>query len=180
MQALKSMLFDGWQPLVHVLAVGVPGYVGLIVLLRITGKRTLTKMNAFDFVVTVALGSTLATMLLSGKVSLAAGLSAFALLIFLQFAVTFAAVRSPRVRSLVKAEPTLLLHRGEFLHVAMRRERVSRDEVIAAARKAGIADLADVAAVVLETDGEMSVIGMAEMRADGSGMDRATLPENRR
>jgi uncharacterized membrane protein YcaP (DUF421 family) len=58
------MFYDGWFRLVRVLVVGSCGYVALIALLRISGKRTLAKLNAFDFVVTVALGSTLATVLL--------------------------------------------------------------------------------------------------------------------
>ena len=55
------MFFDSWAGLGRVLVVGVLAYSALVLLLRISGKRTLTKMNAFDLVVTVALGSTLAT-----------------------------------------------------------------------------------------------------------------------
>ena len=93
------MLFDSWYDLLRVLIVGVCAYVGLVALLRLTGKRTLSKMNAFDLIVTVALGSTLATVLLSGDVSLAEGMLALALLCALQYAVAFASVRSGRSRS---------------------------------------------------------------------------------
>lgn len=88
--------------------------------LRISGKRTLSKWNAFDFVVTIALGSTLATVLLSKQVALAEGVLAFALLIALQFAITSLSVRSSVVRRLIKAEPTFLLAQGQFLHRAMK------------------------------------------------------------
>jgi hypothetical protein len=67
------MLFDDWSGLLRVLIVGTSAYVGLVTLLRFTGKRTLSKMNAFDMIVTVALGSTLATVLLSSDVALAEG-----------------------------------------------------------------------------------------------------------
>ena len=60
-----TMLFDDWRSLGRVLLVGTAVYISLVAILRISGKRTLTKFNAFDFVVTVALGSTLATVLLS-------------------------------------------------------------------------------------------------------------------
>ena len=56
------MLFDSWAGLGRTLLVGPLAYVALVLLLRISGKRTLTKLNAFDLVVTVALGSTLATV----------------------------------------------------------------------------------------------------------------------
>ena len=109
------MFFDDWGGLVRVAVVGVLAYAGLVLLLRVSGKRTLSKMNAFDLVVTVALGSTLATVLLSSSVALAEGLLAFALLIFLQFAVTWLSVRSSSFRRLVKNEPKLLFYDGGFL-----------------------------------------------------------------
>lgn len=138
--------------------VGAVAYAMLVLLLRASGKRTLTKLNAFDLVVTVALGSTLATVLLNKSVSLAEGMLAFAVLIALQFAITWASVRSERVRRLVKSEPTLLLHRGRFLDSAMRSQRVTRDELLAVLRANGETEPDRVAAVVLETDGSFSVI----------------------
>lgn len=128
------MLFDGWDDLGRLLVVGTLAYVGLIVMLRSTGKRTLSKMNAFDLVVTVALGSTLSSALLSQDISLSEGLLAFALLCALQLVVTFLSVHSQRVRSFVKVEPSLLYFRGQFLDSRLRRERVTREEVLAAVR----------------------------------------------
>jgi uncharacterized membrane protein YcaP (DUF421 family) len=91
-------------------------YAALVLLPRISGKRTrtLTKLNAFNLVVTVALGSTLATVLLSKSVALAEGVLALGLLIFLQYAIAWLSVRSPRFQAFIKAEPTLLVHRAAF------------------------------------------------------------------
>lgn len=75
------MWFDGWYGIARVLVIGSAAYVALIALLRISGKRTLSKLNAFDLVVTVALGSTLATILLSKDVALAEGIAAFVVLV---------------------------------------------------------------------------------------------------
>ena len=152
------MFFDGWMTLGRTALIGALAYVALVLLLRISGKRTLSKMNAFDFVVTVALGSTLATVLLSSSVSLARGVLAFAVLIFLQFIITWLSTRSSAVRSLVKAEPTLLVHKGEFLRGAMKRERVTEEEVRAAMRSQGISAVEEVEAVVLETTSDISVV----------------------
>jgi uncharacterized membrane protein YcaP (DUF421 family) len=152
------MFFDSWYDLGRVLLVGAAAYVSLVVMLRLSGPRTLSKLNAFDLVVTVALGSTLATVLLSGDVSLAEGLLAFAVLIGLQFLVTWTSVRFSRVNKLVKSEPVMLMRHGRFLRQAMRRARVVEDEVRSVLRDQGVARLEDVEAVVLETDGSMSVI----------------------
>jgi uncharacterized membrane protein YcaP (DUF421 family) len=140
-----------------------------VLLLRVSGKRTLAKLNAFDLIVTVALGSTLATVLLSKSVALVEGLAAFALLAGLQYLVAWLSVRSSRFGELVKSEPTLLLHRGRFLEGAMRAQRVTRAEVLAALRGSGAVEAGQVAAVVLETDGSLSVIQDAG-RSGGIGI----------
>lgn len=154
----EALLFSDASQLLRTLTIGVLAYACLIVLLRATGKRTLSKMNAFDFVVTVALGSTLATILLSKEVTLAQGVLALGLLVGLQYAITWSSVRIAWVRRLVTGEPTLLVHRGELLPDALRRTRVTEEEVRAAVRGAGLPALEEVDAVVLETDGSFSVI----------------------
>lgn len=152
------VFFDSWDSLGRTALTGVAAYAGLVLLLRISGKRTLAKMNAFDLVVTVALGSTLSTILVSKDVPLADGVLALGLLIALQFAVAWTAVRAPRFESVLKSSPSLLLYRGELRRRELLAQRVSDAEVRAAVRSAGYADLEDVGAVVLETDGTFSVI----------------------
>jgi uncharacterized membrane protein YcaP (DUF421 family) len=152
------MFFNGWTGLLRVVAVGVPAYVALIVLLRISGKRTLSKFNAFDLIVTVAFGSMLAAGFLNSDRALADIVAGFALLVLLQFAITWSSVRWRTVSRLVKAEPQLLYHRGEFLRDALRRERVTETEVLSAIRSQGHASMTDVESVVLETDGTFSVV----------------------
>lgn len=152
------MLFDGFESLARVLVVGVLAYAALVLFLRISGRRTLSKMNSFDFVVTVALGSTLATVLLSESVSLADGLVAFGLLISLQFMVTWTNVRLQWMQKIVTGEPIMLFYQGEFLPLSLRKARVTENEIRAAVRSAGVAHLEKIGAVILETDGSFSVI----------------------
>lgn len=155
---MGDVFFDSWFGVLRVVVVGGLAYAGLILVLRISGKRTLSKWNAFDFVVTIALGSTLATVLLSKDVKLAEGLTAFVLLVGLQFILTWIAVRSDNADRLFKSSPTLLLKRGEFIDAKMLATRVTESEVLAAVRASGVASLGDVEAVVLETDGSFSVV----------------------
>jgi uncharacterized membrane protein YcaP (DUF421 family) len=144
-------------------------YALLVLFLRISGKRTLAKMSAFDLVVTVALGSTLSTILVSRDVPLADGVVALALLIGLQYGVAWTSVRWPWFERVVKSGPSLLLHRGELRHAQLRRNRVAEEEVRAAARGAGHAALGKVGAVVLETDGGFSVIRWEDL-SSGDGL----------
>ena len=165
------MLFDTWEGLLRVVVMGGSAYVALITILRISGKRTLAKMNAFDLVVTVALGSTFATILLSRDVALAEGVVAFVVLVLLQYIIAALSVRFDVVENLAKSEARCLLVDGVIDGAALLRERVTREEVLCAVRSAGLGDLDDVAAVVLETDGTFSVVSRDRARS------RSALPE---
>jgi uncharacterized membrane protein YcaP (DUF421 family) len=156
------MMFDNWAGLGRTLMVGTFAYLGLVVMLRASGKRTLSKMNAFDLVVTVAIGSTLAATLLNQDVALAEGLLAMALLVGLQFAITWLSVRSQAVSEFVKSEPSLLYHQGRYMERELKRMRVTRSEVQAAVRQTGKLSIEAVDAVVLETDGTFSVLSAAD------------------
>jgi uncharacterized membrane protein YcaP (DUF421 family) len=166
------MFFDDWDSIVRILLVGVLAYVGLVVLLRLSGNRTLSKMNSFDLVVTVAFGSTLSTILVNKNVSLAEGLTALALLVVLQLVVTWSSVRSRTISKAVRTAPTMLLRDGALLHDALRQARVTEDDVLAAVRQHGHGSLQMIAAVVLESDGSLSVIAGDKM---GDGCACASL-----
>lgn len=152
------MLFDNLHGLLRVVVISILAYAGLILALRLAGKRALAKLNAFDLVVTVALGSTLATVLLTKDVALLEGLLAFSMLMILQWAVARLSIASSLFRGLVRSEPRLLVEDGVYRRTAMREERITTGEIDAAVRSAGIGRMEDVGAVVLETDGSFSVI----------------------
>jgi uncharacterized membrane protein YcaP (DUF421 family) len=164
------MWFDSWSDLLRVLAIGAAAYVTVVVVLRASGKRTLAKLNAFDLVVTVALGSTLATILLNGTVSWAEGAAGLAVLAFLQSAVAWVSVRRPWLRNVVTARPAMVLRDGLPVPATMKRERISLDEIRQAVRATGAGDLASVAGVVLESDGSLSVI-TTERLGNGSALE---------
>ncbi len=165
---MSQIFFDNWETLFRTLIIGVLAYVSLILLLRISGRRTLSKMNAFDMVVTVALGSTLATILLNRDVALAEGVLAFALLIGMQYLVTWSSVRIPWVRKIVTGEPALLVYEGKLLPSALKRARVTEDEIHSAVRSAGRQTFEQIKAVVLETDGSFSVVQHENAQATSS------------
>ncbi len=146
------------NPFISTIILGTIAYVAIIVMLRLSGKRTLSKWNAFDFVVTIAFGSILSSILLSTKDSFGTGILGFALLVLFQYILTWISARSSLVQKLVKAEPALLLYQGQFLDDVLKRERVAKGEVLAALRASGIGAIEDADAVVLETDGSFSVI----------------------
>ncbi|MFZ0014826.1 MAG: YetF domain-containing protein [Acidimicrobiia bacterium] len=159
--AVRLMWFDNWSSVLRIVVVGTLGYIALISLLRVSGKRTLSKMNAFDFVVTITLGSVFGGLLLNDAVSLTEGVTAIALLVVLQWVVSSIYVRSTNFEKLVKGEPQLLFDRGRFLDRTLRRERVTREEVQAAMRASNVVNH-ERALAVLETDGSVTVIAAQE------------------
>src|SRR5690606_20920299 len=127
-------------------------------ILRLAGKRTLSDFNAFDFVVSVALGSVLATILLSADVSFVEGATAFVVLAALQFLDAFTTRRIAALRTVLTARPTVLLRDGVPDSAALRRHRLSEDDLRQAVRMSGAGSMTDVAAAVLEANGDISVI----------------------
>lgn len=160
------MFFDSFSGLLRVLIVGSVTYIWLIGLLRFSGKRTLAQLNAFDFIVTVALGSTLATVALSDSVAWAEGALALGLLAALQFVVAWAAVHMSWFRRAVTSAPTVLLRDGKPDRSALLRQRISEESLRQIVRSAGIGGLELVAAVILESNGKISVIPSNQL---GSG-----------
>ncbi len=156
--SLSSALFGGWSGILDTVITGILCYFGLVILLRLSGKRTLSKWNSFDFVVTIAFGSILASALLSDGTALVQALVAFAVLILLQFIITWTAVRSDVVQALIKSEPSLLLFKGKLIDSILTKQRVAEGEVLAAIRLSGYSSISEVDAVILETDGSFSVI----------------------
>ena len=155
---MEKLFFNGWTPLIHVAVVGVAAYLFLVLMLRVSGKRTLSRMNAYDVVVTMALGSVLTKAMLTADQSLSESLLAIFLLIAFQVAVSAASLRWPWVRKLTSAEPAVLYHDGTFADATLRRERVCRDEVVSAIHQKGVRELDQVDAVILGANGELCVL----------------------
>src|SRR5690606_27450038 len=139
------MLFDSWYDLARVAAVSVLSYGALVLILRLSGNRSLAKLNIFDFVVTIALGSTLATVLLSSDVSFAEGALAFVMLAGLQWVVSWLSVRAGWFGNLIRSEPRLVMREGEFLEQAMRQERLTRSDIESTIRKKGYGGIENIA-----------------------------------
>lgn len=152
------LFFDGWGPLLRIVVVGTLSYVALLLMLRVSGMRTLARMNAFDFAITVALGTTFGRLLTAEDMTLVEALVAFSLLISLHLASTYLAARSRLVDHALGPQPVLVVYRGEFLRGSMRRERITRAEILATLRENGIGGVEEVEAVTVERNGQLSVV----------------------
>lgn len=170
--------FGGWEPIARVLVVGTLAYTAMVVLLRLSKKRTLSQMNAFDFIITVALGASFGRILTAKSVALAEALAAFALLIVLQLVVSHLQVRSATFSRLVTDSPRLLLYQGRILQDALNKERITEGELKTALRQKGVKSFDEAEAVVLEPNGNFAVV-KRNVAGTGNGSTLAPLLEQR-
>ncbi len=165
------MFFENWHEMLRIFISAIIAYVVFVTILRVSGKRTLSKWNVFDFIVTIALGSLLADVIVSESNRIYEGLFAAALLIALQFLITFLSTRFDWVKHLVKAKPTLLYYQNEYRKDAMKKQRVVKAEILAAMRSSSIGSVDAVEAVVLEADGSFSVIEKSDSKGTDSALE---------
>ncbi len=135
------------------------GIVWVVVLIRINGLRSLSKMTNFDFIMTVALGSLLASAAGAGDwIGFVQPLAGMVGLFVAQNVAARLRKTSDAVEAAMQNEPVLLMKDGEICEAALRSERVAQSDLIAKLREANALDLSKVKAVVLETTGDVSVL----------------------
>jgi uncharacterized membrane protein YcaP (DUF421 family) len=169
--------FESWYNVERTVTLSVIGFLALIALLRVSGKRTLSKLNVFDFVFVVAVGSVFASTIISKDVTLVEGIAALTTLVVIQLMLAELAARWPFAERIINGEPTLLLSHGRFIPRALKRERITEEEVRAAIRGKGVTRVEDVDAVVLENDGTLTVAWTSkEPGATETALVDATVP----
>lgn len=131
----------------------------IVALVRLVGLRSFSKMTAFDFVATIAMGSLLAAAAAAGTwTKFAQIMVAMTILLLVQWGLSRARTASDRVRRVLGNTPVLLMQDGTFCEAAMRQTRVAREDVLAKIRAANGLNYASIRAVVLENTGDISVL----------------------
>ncbi|MBY5959081.1 DUF421 domain-containing protein [Membranicola marinus] len=155
---MEHIFIDEWSRLLEILIITPLLYAVIILYIRIFGKRTTSQMNSFDWIVTVALGSLVATTVIDKKTSLLSGELAIFCLMFLQYLLTKTMLHSKTVKNVIRSSPRILVFEGKFLTDNMVTERIAEEEVYSAIREKGLSNRQEVYALVLESDGQFSVI----------------------
>lgn len=168
---MDMILFDSLDTLLRIVISAVVVYFCIVVFLKISGKRSTSQLNNFDWVVTVMIGSIGASTILLKSVPLVEGIASIVTLLSLQYIVTKYASISPEFASVILSEPCVLFYEGQFLPDVMRKERLTRQELECAIRSEGIHDFNEVAAIILESDAKLTVLPKREesKRYDNEG-----------
>lgn len=174
---MKDLFFKDWESLYNIVVCATVSYITLFLFIRISGKRTLAKLNAFDFVVAVTLGSTLSSMILL-KVTVSEGLTALIVIIALQYLLAYFAKKSKTMEKAINSTPTLLFYNGEFINSNMEKELITEEEIYAEIRQYRIERIADVRAVVMELNGEMTVVKKSDVLSARTSLDDIDTDKN--
>jgi uncharacterized membrane protein YcaP (DUF421 family) len=132
-------------------------YIAVIIYTKVFGKRSLSKMSSFDFAMTVAVGSLIATTALSPSVSLLDGIVGLFMIYFFQLSIAFLR-RWDRFKNAIDSSPLLLVSKGIILKENLKKSKLSEGDLRSKLREANVLDLADVRAVVFETTGDVIVM----------------------
>lgn len=132
-------------------------YLAVIFFTRLAGKRSFSKMSSFDFAMTVAVGSMIATTVLSKSVSLWDGIIGLGAVYILQISVALLR-RYKMVKKVVDNSPLLLMDGTKILHDNLRKARVSEEDLRSKLREANVIRLKEVRAVIFESTGDISVM----------------------
>lgn len=151
-----------WTAVMMVILSSVVIYISVIAFTRFSGLRSFSKMSSFDFAMTVAVGSLIATTILMEDPPLLQSIVALATLYILQIAVAKLRGRSSFIDNLVDNQPVLLMRGTEILDDNMINTKVTYDDLRAKLREANITQLSQVKAVVMETTGDVSVLHNAD------------------
>src|SRR6266446_9782625 len=133
-------------------------YAFMLLAFRFTGKRQVGQLTPFDLVVLLIISNVVQNAVIGPDNSLGGGLLGAAVILGLNYAFVDVTFRSKRLRRLLEATPTLLIHNGHILYQNLRKERITLDDLHAALRRSGIVDPEQVRAAVLEENGGISVI----------------------
>ena len=136
-------------------------YLFLLLAFRFSGKRQIGQLTPFDLVVLLVISNIVQNAMIGNDNSLGGGIIGALTILVLNYAVVEVTFRSKRLRRLLEAQPTLLIHDGRVLHDNLRRERITLDDLNAALRRAGVVDTSRVRFAVLEENGGISVVPYA-------------------
>lgn len=173
---MDMLFFDNIDKLGRIVLTTVMVYVLVVLITKVSGKRSTSQLNNFDWVVTVMIGSLGASTILLKEIPLIEGFSSILVLYILQFLVTKYAAISPQFSSVILSDPRIVFYQGQYLPDAMRAERLTRQELECAMRSEGISSLDEIEAIVFESDAKLTIITKNDNNQDSDTISETLSP----
>ena len=154
MDDLFQLSMAWWQYPLRALLV----YGGLLLLIRLSGKRTVGEFTPFDLIVVILLGESMEGALTADDKGVTGAFMVAATLLALNFAVGALSARSRTIDKITEGEAVPLLRDGKVLQDMLRRHNVPESDLDEAAREHGVQELSKIALATLETDGHITIV----------------------
>ena len=155
---MDMIFFDSIEKLGRIVLTAAMVYVLIVLVTKVSGKRSTSQLNNFDWIVTVMIGSLGASTILLKNIPFIEGAASIIVLYVLQFLVTKYASFSPQFSSYILSDPKIVFYQGQFLVDAMQDERLTRQELESVMRSNGIHSFDEIEAIVFESDATLNVI----------------------
>ena len=150
-------------PLAHILLRAVVTYAFVLFLLRLGGKRQIGQMGPAEFVALLLVSNAVQNSMNGGDNSITAGLVLASVIVALSALVGWLSYRSKGFAALVQGRPCLLVYRGEIVAKNLEANRITHHELHSLLRRQGFHEVKGLHEVVLEANGSVSVVKMAEL-----------------
>ena len=167
----STWLSIDWQHLLGIFITAVGVYAGLLLYTRLMGLRSFSKLSSHDFAMTVAVGSIVASTVLTKSTSLGQGLAAMAVLFIIQGLISWLRRKVKPFKAMIDNQAIILMTNGEYFWDNLAEANLTKSDVQEVLRKNGIKSKSEVFAVIMETTGDMSVIKTSEVIPDMSLFD---------
>lgn len=155
---IADYIYNNWDILPGIIIGPVCIYILVTLYTRIFGLKSFSQMTGFDFTMTIAMGSLIASSVINDSPSLVIGAGLITTLFILNYLTSYFRTQSKFFTSMIDNQPILLMWEGELLRENMTKARVSEDEIRAKLREANVLNRQEVRAVILETTGDVSVL----------------------
>jgi len=153
-----NLLLESWQAVIRVAITSIVFYFLLIFILKFLGNRSIGNFSVYDFVATLTIGSVVSSTLVFSEITFLNGLFAVVIFLLLQYFVSRLTSKWPRLNRLLNPSPKIVFFKGEFKEKHMKKARINRDEIYAAIRLQANTTSDQIYAVILETNGSLSVV----------------------
>ena len=153
---IDEWLTTDWTTIGGIILTCLLIYIALLIIVRVNGLRSFSKMSGHDFAVTVAIGSIIATAVVGKSPALVPAVTAIVALLFFQTILSY--IRIKTNNTYIENEPLLLMEGEEIFHDNLKKGKVSESDLRSKLRKANVFNQSQIKAVILEATGDVSVI----------------------
>jgi uncharacterized membrane protein YcaP (DUF421 family) len=144
--------------IIIILIRSVIAFIVLLLLTRFMGKRQISHLTFFDYIVGITIGSIAAEMSFSPNVKILNGVTSLAVWGFFPIALAFIGLKSRSFQQLTDGRPSIIIKNGEVLEETMKKNQLTIDELMMLLREKSIFKISDIEMAVLETNGELSIM----------------------